>query len=247
MQDVEFLISGGVAALAAASQRLDGRAGRVSIKQDGSLLTDLDLAVEEIIIDSLTSLAPDLPVLSEERQPVGSVDPSRFTGWVLDPIDGTTNLAGGQALYCISLGLLCEGSPVGGMIWDSNSRTVTSMVSPVDKPARELSDAYIGLDYEGPPEAMAWGIRQFSSLAPRCRSVRVLGSVALGMLWVAKGVLDIYLAPRPRIWDYAGGWYLVEGAGRVVKFVDRGMDNPSLICGESRLVEQWLDRASESG
>jgi myo-inositol-1(or 4)-monophosphatase len=246
MQDVERLVSCGVTAVAEAARELGGHVGDVSTKADGSLLTDLDLAVEKVVIDNLARSTPSLPIISEERNPLGAAGASHFTGWVLDPIDGTTNLAGGQTLYCISLGLLSDGHPVAGMIWDSNSRNVTSKVTRVSESAKELSDAYVGLDYEGPSEAVAWGIRQFSLLAPECRSVRILGSVALGMLWVASGVLDLYLAPRPKIWDFAGGWYLVQSAGRMVEFVDRGMDGLSLVCGERNLVEQWLAATSES-
>lgn len=242
MLDTRELIKAGIAAVSEAADALERTLvlSTVDLKSDGSLVTDVDLAIQSIVMQSLSRSTPSVSVLSEESFPICASNPNNFTGWVLDPIDGTTNFSRGQTIYCVSLGLLEGGHPVGGIIWDAHSKEVTYRVAPASEITRNLSDAFVGLDYEGPLEAVSWGTEQFAWLAPRCRSVRVLGSVALGMLWVAKGLLDVYLAPRPRLWDYAAGWYLVESSDRVVRFVDRGMDCPSMICGSANLVNTWL-------
>jgi inositol monophosphatase family protein len=79
------------------------------------LVTEIDLAVERLLIDAIRERVPDAAILSEESNP----DPSALeqdTCFVIDPIDGTEELAAGQAGFGISIALFERGRPATAML-----------------------------------------------------------------------------------------------------------------------------------
>jgi fructose-1,6-bisphosphatase/inositol monophosphatase family enzyme len=64
------------------------------------------------------------------------------------------------------------------------------------------------------------------------------------MLWVAQGRLDLYLAPRPKIWDYAAGHALVRQAGLDVRFFPSQGTDTGLVCGQPSLMAEWAELAA---
>ena len=84
---------------------------RCRIKEDGSPVTDADLASEKAMWQLLEREVPDHAIWSEES--------GRQQGdwlWILDPIDGTKSFASGCPLFTVLIGLLHEGKPVLGVI-----------------------------------------------------------------------------------------------------------------------------------
>lgn len=215
-----------------------------SIKRDGSLLTEFDGRVEKAVLRALEHIDPGCTSISEESSSVDIYDaPPGFTGWVLDPIDGTTNFAAGFPVFAISLGYFTDGIPTFGAIWDSLTRRV--YVSTQIERANycvDIGDSYAAVDFEGDIDATAWGVSVFHDLASTNRSTRVIGSVALGMLWTSLGRFDLYCAPAPKIWDYAAGVAMVREAGGSVALRDLGLGRRSLVCGSPALVDQLLQR-----
>jgi myo-inositol-1(or 4)-monophosphatase len=66
------------------------------------LVTEVDHACEELIVDALTVERPDDAILAEEGR--GSDRPDAAWRWIIDPIDGTTNYAHGYPRFCVSRG-----------------------------------------------------------------------------------------------------------------------------------------------
>ncbi|GAA0033206.1 3'(2'), 5'-bisphosphate nucleotidase [Bradyrhizobium ottawaense] len=91
-----------------AAMRIDG-------KQDGSPVTEADLAADHIIADGLAQLAGDVPTLSEERTPLAS--PS-FDGsfFLIDPLDGTKEFVAGRDEFTVNLALVTSGEPLLGIV-----------------------------------------------------------------------------------------------------------------------------------
>ena len=95
----------------AAVMPLFGQDFGCTFKEDGSPLTDADLASEKAMCELLEREVPDHAIWSEER--------GRQQGdwlWILDPIDGTKSFASGCPLFTVLIGLLHEGEPVLGVI-----------------------------------------------------------------------------------------------------------------------------------
>ena len=91
-----------------AAMRIDG-------KQDGSPVTEADLAADHIIADGLAQLAGDVPTLSEERTQLAS--PS-FDGsfFLIDPLDGTKEFVAGRDEFTVNLALVTSGEPLLGIV-----------------------------------------------------------------------------------------------------------------------------------
>ncbi|HLP09503.1 MAG TPA: inositol monophosphatase [Opitutaceae bacterium] len=94
-------------------------------KHDGSRVTDADLAISKAIFDQLRAQFPGDDLFSEELAVGENPFPRRGEwSWVLDPIDGTNNYALGIPVVAISLGLLRDGEPVYGFLYDIGRRTL---------------------------------------------------------------------------------------------------------------------------
>ena len=226
------------AAISAAARLLSFDGSHPSIKSDGSLLTMYDTLVETEVVTTLSRLDPTSEIISEELASSDVYDaPAGFRGWVLDPIDGTTNFAAGFPVFAISLAFVDNGVSTFGIVWDSLTRRSYSSSTVVTNTYADCAaESYAACDFEGDERAHRWGIDAFSFLAKSTRSTRVIGSVALGMLWTALGRFDVYCAPAPKVWDYAAGDALVRAAGGIVMRRQLGTGRPSLICGSPTLV-----------
>ncbi|WP_207926877.1 inositol monophosphatase family protein [Actinocrispum wychmicini] len=73
-----------------AAERFMNGVGPVSVKQDGSEVTEVDLMVEDLMRTALATYAPDDEIYGEEA---GTSTGSSGRRWVIDPIDGTTYFA----------------------------------------------------------------------------------------------------------------------------------------------------------
>src|SRR3954451_12007224 len=88
---------------------------RVDGKQDGSPVTEADLAADRIIADGLAQLAGDTPTLSEERTQLAS-PPFRDSFFLIDPLDGTKEFVAGRDEFTVNLALVSDGTPLLGII-----------------------------------------------------------------------------------------------------------------------------------
>jgi 3'(2'), 5'-bisphosphate nucleotidase len=88
---------------------------RVDGKQDGSPVTEADLAADRIIADGLAQLAGDIPTLSEERTQLAS-PPFRDSFFLIDPLDGTKEFVAGRDEFTVNLALVTSGVPLLGIV-----------------------------------------------------------------------------------------------------------------------------------
>lgn len=204
-----------------------------------------DRAAEAVILDYLTA-ETGMPALSEEAGEVGGA-PVNGLRWVVDPLDGTANYSRGIPLFCVSIALECEGEPVLGVIHDlSREETFSGTVGL----GARLNGAPISVSRNADParSIFATGLparRDFSaeslgdfgrSLA-RWQKVRLLGSAALSLAYVAAGRCDAYAEQSIMPWDVAAGIALVRAAGgkaHVVKLESGGLN---VIAGNVALLE----------
>ncbi len=196
---------------------------RVETKADGSLITDADRLLQARIGDWLADQYPGAALLAEEQsrernQALIDAAPSQL--WVLDPLDGTTNLASGIPYTAVSLALVENGEVVQGVVYDPDRDEIFC--------ARRGAGAYCNGERLTPPETgrslgdcvalvdfKRLDSRLATALASRhpFRSQRNFGSVALDWCWLAVGRGQLYLHGRANLWDYVAGWLIAGEAG----------------------------------
>lgn len=216
-------------AVAVARRIIRSRApGSVHAKGDRDIVTDVDLAVEDAVREFLCRETPGIGILGEEHGRTGPGGDAPW--WALDPVDGTANLACGMPLCAVSLALVSGGhaalaavdlpfldarytAVAGRGAYVNGERILTSRV-------REPSDAVVSIgDFAVGPGAEPRNrvrIALLNMLGARVRRIRMLGTAAIDLAWVAEGKLDasIILANMP--WDTMAGVLLVREAGGFV-------------------------------
>jgi myo-inositol-1(or 4)-monophosphatase len=209
---------------------------KVSIKGDINLVTEADIAAENLIIDRIRSHYPQHGILAEESGEAVLVGGKRSEWkWIIDPLDGTTNYAHGYPCFCVSIGLERSEVLEIGVVYDPmrdemfaaergqgatlNDRRIR--VSSVD----ELSQAMLctGFPYnvrERPDFA-----RGFTNFTMNAQAVRRDGSAALDLAYVACGRFDGFWEDGLSPWDMAAGALLIlEARGRITNFKDEPVD-----------------------
>ena len=201
------------------------RAGsaNISFKADESVVTDVDHAVQSLITDEITRRYAEHAIVAEESLPAERKTPAPSDArycWVLDPVDGTRNFSVSLPCFCTSIGILDQGHPLIGVIYEPNvdllfvaerGRGATVNDRPLrvrNLPARmeRLVGIPSGKDALSLGVIRAW--MEVDDLA-----FRNLGSTALHLALVASGALQATFAKRCRIWDLAAGLLLVSEAG----------------------------------
>mgnify|MGYP001474074149 CR=1 FL=1 len=91
----------------------------IEIKDDNSPLTKADTASNEIIHQALKQIAPSIPILSEESSEISYSTRSKWNQyWLVDPLDGTKEFIEGVPHFSVSIGLVENGEPVIGVIYN---------------------------------------------------------------------------------------------------------------------------------
>jgi len=195
-----------------------------SYKQDGSLVTEADLNVQNRLQQALYELHPEIPLLGEEmseQHQNAVIGDGTTTFWCLDPLDGTSNFASGIPFFSTSLALIENGQPTLGIIYDPirDECFIAEKGKGAnlnDKPLDATLTAHTALKQ---CSAIIDFKRLSGDLATRLAinspysSQRSFGSVALDWCWLAAGRGQVYLHGKQKLWDYAAGWLIFDEAG----------------------------------
>jgi myo-inositol-1(or 4)-monophosphatase len=189
--------------------------------RDVKMAADRD--AEAAIIDVLAETKH--PVLAEESGAHGNVQGAGPV-WVVDPLDGTMNFGRDIPFYGTSIALLDDGEPVLGVVSDA---TRGEIFSGVPGEGCWLNGESVSVSNTAEPEKaiLATGLPTFrnyetASLTEfvrdlaRFKKVRMLGSAALMLAYVAAGRIDAYGEDDIMLWDVAAGLALVRAAGGYV-------------------------------
>lgn len=205
---------------------LDQAAARqVTVKGQANYVTQVDFAVQDYLKRELAALTPSLPLMSEE-QDNSRLDFSKPL-WILDPVDGTTNLIHGFPASAVSLGLLEQGRITLGVVYNPFRQELFTAKagagaflngSPIQvRDTADLSHSLIAIgtspyDRELIPKNFAL----FAKLFARCEDIRRTGSAALDLCDLACGRTDGYLERNLKPWDFAGASIVLREAGGVL-------------------------------
>ncbi|MGG6242338.1 inositol monophosphatase family protein [Nodosilinea sp. AN01ver1] len=203
--------------------------------RSGDLVTEADRGAEAAVMAVLERHLPaDHGVLAEESGVIRGREASLL--WAIDPLDGTTNYTHQYPFCAVSIGLLAEGEPVLGVIYDPIHndlfRAATGLgaslnrrpihVSKTDRLAQSLLVTGFAYDRRETPDN---NYAEFCHFTHLTQGVRRGGSAAIDLAYVACGRLDGYWERGLAPWDIAAGIVLVrEAGGKVTAYDGSPMD-----------------------
>ncbi len=100
------------------------RSFQVSMKHDGSKVTDTDRQMNDYWMELLNKSFPGEPVVSEEDETSHSYEPNSSAVWYVDPIDGTSKFIEGSANYFVLISLCIDGKPSFGVLYQPERNCV---------------------------------------------------------------------------------------------------------------------------
>lgn len=226
------------------------RALRVDHKGAIDLVTEVDLAAEALVREAFARETPEIPVHGEE----GGGAPDAATRWVVDPVDGTTNLVHGFPWFAVSIGLEVDGRPEAGVVYDPTRDLVFQArrghgafagdqrlaVSTCDRLDAALLGS--GFPYDR-RERASFYLARFQAFLERTQGVRRAGAASLDLAMVAAGRLDGFWEYGLKAWDVAAARVLITEAGGRVTAHDGGplqRELPSPLASNGRLHDAMV-------
>ncbi len=239
MNDIEkkALLETAVAVAKAAGDRLKGISER-RVNSDAGNDVKLQEDVESEMFIRAKLEETGIPAIGEEQGgDVARVNNGELY-WIVDPIDGTYNYLRGIPGVCVSIALMKGWEPVVGVIYDFtrgelyaggkgfpltvNGKEVTPNW------AKSVSQAVLMTGFPSATDYSDEGLRNFIARAQKFKKVRMCGSAALAISWVAVGRADLYSEDRLYLWDIAAGLSLMESAGGVCRLKPLGIEGKPL-------------------
>jgi myo-inositol-1(or 4)-monophosphatase len=198
-----------------------GQAIEVRHKGEIDLVTEVDRACEDAILEVLRGHFPDHDVVTEETQLTRTG--SRHV-WFTDPLDGTTNFAHGYPVFCSSVGLTVDGERVAGAVYDplreelfTAERGAGAFLNNQRLRVKHETELLQSLLLTGFPYDLRTDIpgklRLFYRFMSVAQAVRRDGAAALDLCYVATGRVDGFWEERLMPWDMMAGVLLVDEAG----------------------------------
>jgi len=235
MLDLQLLNAVNEIAIAAGSEILDvynsGQAIDVSKKQDDSPLTDADRRAHLLIVDRLSSLTPDIPLLSEESDAIDyELRKSWQRYWLVDPLDGTKEFINRNGEFTVNIALIENGQSVAGVVYvpvsgisyfggigigawkqDANQQDIKAQ-SIVSRPMRESFGVRIVASRRHLGEQLNALVGKIENHFGKV-TLLSMGS-SLKMCLLAEGSADIYPRMAPTCeWDTAAAHGILSAAG----------------------------------
>jgi len=192
-----------------------------------------DRRAESLIVDHIRTRTA-YAILSEEAGLIAARGPADSRTWIIDPLDGSLNYHQGIPLCCISIAMYDGWEPVLGVVYDFNRDELFTgivgrgaqcngrAIGPSATHRRQ--EAVLATGFPVSRDFAAPALQAFIGQIRGFRKVRLLGSAALSLSYVACGRLDAYTEENIMLWDVAGGCALVTAAGGRVE-LRRGADS----------------------
>jgi myo-inositol-1(or 4)-monophosphatase len=232
----------------------------VDTKGDRDMVSDIDLEIERNVRRFLHKQSPEVAFVGEEE---GNGVGGGALQWVLDPVDGTANFVKGIPLYSISLALAEGGEPVLGIIDVPAFGCRYSAAAgcgaycgdtPIRvRPTSRLKDAIVSVgDYAVGEQAEGKNrvrLAVTARLAAQVQRVRMFGSAAIDLAWLAHGRTDAAIIFGNHPWDIAAGVILVREAGGLVVGAEgekHTMWSGSTVAASAELSGEMLDLIASS-
>lgn len=220
----------------------------------GDLVTEADKLAEVAVLKVFNRHLPDHKILAEESGALGNADSEYL--WAIDPLDGTTNYAHGFPIAATSVGLMINGVPSVGAVYNPFSDELfraakglgaTCNRRPIQvSQTTELTKSLLitGFAYDR-RETVDNNYAEFCHLTHLTQGVRRLGCASMDLAAVACGRLDGYWERGIQPWDMAAGIVILEEAGgKVTAYDGSPLDiNSGRILATNALIHDSLSNA----
>ncbi|MGD9980023.1 MAG: inositol monophosphatase [Hyphomonadaceae bacterium] len=223
------------AAAAAGEALLANRSqwGVIEAEQGREVKIDADKRAEGLILAALERES-DYPIISEEAGWARAMQRGDRFVWAVDPLDGSVNYLRGYPHCAVSIALLEQGRPILGVVdcFVMRERFTGAVgegawlngapmrVSDIDAPAKGILQTGV------PSRASEASMQAFEQRLRTWRKVRMIGSAATALAYVAAGRAEAYRESGSMIWDVAGGCALVQAAGGTFRIDGDALDQP---------------------
>jgi myo-inositol-1(or 4)-monophosphatase len=232
-------------------RKYHGKPVEMRVKGKRNLVTEADLQSESKILEIIKSEFPSHGIRSEEA---GSSKEGAEYSWIIDPLDGTNNFYFGIPLFCVNIALARRGDVVLGLTYDplrnetfysvkgkgahlNGKKIKVSAIKTLDK-------ASIGVDLGYNAGCSKDLLDIAAGLFPQIHCLRLAGSSALGLAYVACGRYSLYFHKYLFPWDVASGLLLVREAGGEVTGYDgeqARIDDQAIVASNPVLRVEFLD------
>ncbi|MBR2823998.1 MAG: inositol monophosphatase [Clostridia bacterium] len=197
------------------------RPSRIEQKEGhANYVTNIDREVEDYLQAALLDLVPGSGIIGEEKENEGLSDAPT---WIVDPVDGTTNLIHDYRMSAVSIALCESKKPVLGLIWQPYTRELffaekgrgaTLNGQPIHAAETPFERALVTIGTSPYHPALAEkSMRIALDCLLSCADIRRSGSAAIDLACVACGRLDAFFELNLKPWDYAAGSLLIQEAG----------------------------------
>lgn len=195
-------------------------------KLEGDYSTEVDLAVENLIVVKLQKWFPEDEIMAEEGHAETAIPEGRL--WVIDPICGTGNLGRGIKNFCTNIALVDSRKPIAACVvdhsqddyfWSVGDGKVYVNDQPL-QPSSERLDTFIDVDLGSLPNVDRALQRQLiqaaDSLVAQPGFALVSLDSSLSFAYTAVGKLDGFINSFTHLWDMCAASFLIEQAGGVM-------------------------------
>ena len=227
---------------------------QVSIKGPLDFVSNADTKAEKIIIEELSKARKNYSILSEEDGSKIGKDKNNI--WIIDPIDGTTNYLHGVPHFAISIALKSNNEIISGVIYDpikdemfyaekNNGAYYNNQRIRVSKKKKfENSLILTG----GPLPAhknKKIVLEELIKASNKLNSpLRIMGSAALDMAYIASGRADAYFKRDLNYWDIAAGIILVKESGGFISDYSGNnnfVNNKNIIASNNNINHELIE------
>ena len=241
-----FILSGNV------SLDLRNKGLKKKIKSDNTPVTNGDIEVNNLLINKISNLTPNIKIVSEENL-TNKENKNLKDFWLIDPIDGTYDYINGKDEFTINAALILNKKPVAGIINapDKNrlfySFGLSNSFELSNKSKTELTCKKKSKNNE--INAVAYSNNPKPEIAAIYKKYNITNFTrmksSLKFCVIASGEFDFYAAePRAYEWDIAAGHAILEHAGGIITDFDgsninygkKDFKNPSLILKRGKIL-----------
>ena len=221
-------------------------------KSKHEIVTTADLLAEKIIIKEIKKNFPDHQILSEES---GLTKTTSDYLWIVDPLDGTTNFFMHNPIFSVAIALVYKKETILAVTYApildelyvaEKGKGATVNNKKIKAASRDkLSESYLTFCHGNKDKNINKAIIIYKTLKKEGRDFRQLGSAAIELAYVARGITDCILIPGALSWDVAGGILMVrEAGGKVTDFKNKKwtLDSKDMLASNGKIHNQLLKR-----
>lgn len=230
----------------------------ISQKGEYDLVTALDIDIEDFIIHSIQNSFPNDSIISEETRNHPVI---KERSWVIDPIDGTCNLANGIPIYGVQMAFMYRSEPILSVIYHP---ILKELFYAEKGKGAYLNDRRISVKRDIPIKQAIISMGDFSksntcavrtqfcimkNINGKILKLRMWGAACFDLAYLAAGRIHGHIMFSKNIWDIVPGLFLAQEAGAVIAGMDGGkydMQEGVLIAAcQSSIVDLIVENADE--